>query len=63
MHILWKMSYPMKDVLVPVSMDNDLRDVEKRPSPVALRKKPNSSDYSSSGKGTGHFKRGTSYQF
>lgn len=60
--ILWRISCTTKDMLVPVSMETVLREIEKRPFTSSAQKKPNSSGYSSSGKRTGHFKCETCHQ-
>lgn len=43
MRIVWRTFYTMKDMLVPVSMENDLGEMMKKSSPVPLRKKSNPS--------------------
>lgn len=54
----------MKDFLVPVSVENDLREMMKRHLPVPHRKKKKhkSSYRNSSSQRTGHFKCETAYQ-
>lgn len=61
--ILWRISYTRKDMLVPVSMENNLRETKKSLHLFLSGKKPNSSGYSNNIKRTRDFKYETTCQF